>query len=157
MHSKGHPQRSVYVVIQKEFTEIWEDDFKMHAHPIVIYEPGSIPKGVHHDLDAATSTYDVASTQRANKSFPLISDWMRPDLNYFYEKRIYHHLKDFDQVFLVGGGLGKWSGINSFLKYIDDYHPKFLNRIQHERRFRLTNFPYSVLFKIFKEMTKGVH
>lgn len=157
MHSKGHTQRSVYVVIQKEFTEIWEDDFKMQAHPIVIYERSAIPKGVRHDFDGATSTYDVAATQSASKSFPLISGWMRPDLNCLYEKRIYRHLKDFDQVFLVGGGIGKWSGINSFLTYIDDYHPKFINRIQHERRFRFTDFPHPVLFKIFKEMTIGVH
>ena len=100
---------SVYAVIQKNRTEIWEDDFSKRAHPITIYEPGSIPKGVHHGLDAVSSTYDVASIQRANKTYQLIPSWLKPKLEHGYERRIYQHLKKFDQVYLVGSGLGRFS------------------------------------------------
>ena len=157
MHSSGHAKRSAFVVIQKNRTVVWEDHFEENHHPVIIYEPDSIPKGVHHNLDATSSTYDVATTQRANKEFKLLAGWMRPNLNYYYETRIYSHLKEFDKIFLVGGGIGKWSGINNFMTFVNEDHPHFLSRIKHERHFRLTDFPDSVLFKIFEEMSTDDH
>ncbi len=157
MHSHDHAKRSAYVVIQKNFTEIWEDDFKLNTRPVTIYEPSSIPKGVRHDLDASSSTYDVATSQRANKSFPLIPNWMKPNLENHYQQRIFQHIKGFDQVFLVGGGIGRWSGSNNFMAYVENFHPHFVDRIKHQRRFRFTNFPQSTLFDIFEEMSKHHH
>ena len=148
---------SVYAVIQKNRTEIWEDDFSKRAHPITIYEPGSIPKGVHHVLDAVSSTYDVASIQRANKTYQLIPSWLKPNLEHGYERRIYQHLKKFDQVYLVGSGLGRWSGINSFMNYATDFHPQFVGHIQRQRRLRFTDFPHPALFEIFREMSRPLH
>ena len=153
MDSNDQAKRSAFVVIQKNRTVIWEDNFERNRTPVIIYEPDSIPKGVHHNLDVASSTYDVATTQRANKEFKLLAGWMRPNLNYYYETRIYAHVKSFDHIFLVGGGIGRWSGINNFMAFIDQDHPHFLSRITHERRFRLTDFPESVLFEIFREMS----
>ena len=157
MQSNGHATRAAYVVIQKNRTVIWEDNFERNHHPVIIYEPDSIPKGVHHNLDASSSTYDVATTQRANKEFKLFAGWMRPNLNYYYETRIFHHLKDFDEIFLVGSGIGRWSGINNFMAFVNEDHPHFVRRIKHERRFRITDFPESLLFEIFREMSESRH
>lgn len=152
-----HAERCAYAVIQKNRTIIWEDNFEGNYRPITIYDPYSIPRSVHHDTNASSSTYDVANAQRANKEFKLLAGWMRPFLNFRYETRIFDHLREFDQIYLVGGGIGRWSGINNFLAYVNEDHPDFVSRIKHERRFRFTDFPDSALFEIFRKMSNRLH
>ena len=143
----------VYVAIQKNRTEIWKSRFKKCAHPYRIYAPSSIPGGISSNLATASSTRDVTSTRCASKTFRLIPSWMKPDLEDSYQKRIYDSIKGFDKVYLVGSGVGRWSGINNFMRYIRKTHPEFLSRIHCKRQFRFSDFPPNVLHELFKEMS----
>lgn len=146
-----------YVVIGKTRTLIWNEDSEAATTPFAIYDPKSRPQLGSTSGPRLTSNYDLRDTSRNPKGrFRFLSGWMRPSLDAHYSEKIYQHIHGFDRVFVVGGGLGRWSGVNNFIGYIENEHPEFLERIDYRCYFRLSDFPTSKLWKIFLAMNEDL-
>lgn len=154
MHESDSRTRPGFVEIGKTRTHIWEEIGQVHARPFVIYDPNSRPQLRSTSSPRSTSNYDM---HEANKSsggkFRLVPAWLMPRLDERYCELIYQHLKEFDQVFLVGAGIGKWSGVNNFINYVNKSHPHFSTKIWYQRYIRLTDFSEDELLKIFADMS----
>ena len=153
MDSDFTPGAPLFVVIGKTRTQIWEGEFNKHARPFVIYDPRSRPTVRATGGTASTSNYDSIDSSRDSKvGFRLLVGWMMPSLNEHYCERIYQHLSGFDRIYLVGGGIGRWSGVNNFMDYAEGLHPGFANKVRWQRYFRFSDFPHSTLEKIFTQL-----
>ena len=153
MESASPANVPLFVVIGKTRTQIWEGEFGKHAQPFVIYDPRSRPTVRATGGAAPTSNYDSRDSSRNSKvGFHLLVGWMKPSLNEHYCERIYQHLAGFDRIYLVGGGIGRWSGVNNFMDYAEGLHPDFAKKVRWQRYFRFTDFPQSTLEKIFTQL-----
>lgn len=151
------PTDAAYAVIGKTKTLIWEHGLDSHQHPHVIYDPRARPKVRSSSSPKFTSNYDSQDFSAGSRAkFGLIACWLKPGLDEGYCYQIYQHLEPFDLIYLVGGGLGKWSGINAFLHYVEEYHEDFPRRVIPLRVFRLTDFPQKKLMKIFHNLSEMV-
>jgi len=146
-----------YAVIGKTRTLIWDEDSEVTTSPFVIYDPKSRPQLGSTSGPQPTSNYDVRDRSQGSKGrFHFLSGWMRPNLDPEYCEKIFQHCQEFDRIFLVGGGVGLWSGVNNFIRFIQREHPKFEYKIEYRRYFRLTDFPKSKLREIFSSMSSGL-
>ena len=149
-HVPSHP---AFAVIGKTRTLIWEDGLEAHKRPTAIYDPRSRPSFTSVSGPRSTSNYDYRETSSGSKSkFHLLPAWLEPSLDKHYCELIYHKLQKFDHIYLVGGGVGRWSGINNFIRYVEREHDEFPGRIYPARYFRLTDFPEAKLKRIFHAM-----
>jgi hypothetical protein len=144
----------LFGVIGKTRTQIWDHQSKSHQWPFVIYDPRSRPRTVRASGPHPTSNYDVAGMGFGQRSrINLLASWMMPKLDDRYCELIYQHMKNFEVIYLVGGGVGRWSGINNYMRFIDNNHPHLTRRISPVRHFRITDFPDKKLQRIFKDMS----
>lgn len=154
MHESGSPMLPGFVEIGKTRTRIWEEIAQDRARPFVIYDPKSRPQLRTTSSPRSTSNYDVHEVNESSgERFRLFPGWLMPSLDERYCEMIYQHLKNFDQVYLVGGGIGKWSGVKNFIKYVEKSHPHFSTKIQLQHYNRLTDFTEDELLKIFAKMS----
>jgi hypothetical protein len=155
MSKQQTPVNPGFVVINKTRTFIWENTLKDHQRPYVLYDPRSRPRLKKTSSPVATSNYDreeLSTTPRGK--FRFVPGWMKPSLDSNYCKLIYEHLQQFDHVYLVGGGIGRLSGINNFINYLELSHPHFVEHITPNRYFRFTDFPERKLKEIFEKMVE---
>jgi len=151
------PTHAAYAVIGKTRTLIWEHGLDSHQRPHVIYDPRARPKFKSSTSPRSTSNYDMRDLGSGSRAkFGLIASWLKPGLDEGYCYQIYQRLQPFDLVYLVGGGLGKWSGINAFLHYVEEYHEDFPRQVIPLKIFRLTDFPEKKLMKIFHNLSEMV-
>ena len=151
------PTHAAYVVIGKTRTLIWEHGLDSREHPHVIYDPRAKPNFKSSKGPRSTSNYDLRDQSFGSKArFHLIAGWLKPGLDEGYCYQIYQRLQKFDLVYLVGGGLGLWSGINAFLKYVEENHDEFPRHVIPLKIFRFTDFPEKKLMKIFRNLTESV-
>ena len=142
-----------YAVIGKTRTLIWDEDSHVTTSPFAIYDPKSRPQLGSTSGPRLTSNYDLRDISRNPKGrFRFLSGWMRPSLDEGYCEKIYQHFREFDRIYLVGGGVGRWSGVNNFMSYVESEHPEFAERIDYRCYFRLSDFPMSKIRKIFLSM-----
>lgn len=154
MHVHKNEEKKAFVVIEKSRTRIWEGAFEEKSRPFVIWDPRSIPRSTLIEQPMPTSNYDNRDAAGAAKpTFHFLVGWMRPSLDLKYAERIYHHIKHFDHIYLVGGGYGWWSGGNNFISFMNKVHPKHGLLIEYQRFFRITDFPEKKLLKIAREMS----
>ncbi len=154
MVSNSSHDGPLFVVIGKTRTQIWEGNFGTHVQPFVIYDPLSRPTVTATSGTATTSNYDSRDSSRSsNVGYHLWVSWMKPSLNEHYCDRIYQHVKGFDHIYLVGGGIGRWSGVNNFMDYAERLHPGFSKRVTWQRYLRFTDFPQKTVEKIFTRLT----
>ena len=128
-----------FVVIGKTRTLIWGKKRAGTRKPLALYDPYSRP---------SLGSYAQGPLGR----FSLIPGWMRPNLDARYSELICERIEDFKEVFILGGGIWKWSGVNNFLDYVAENHPDLLEKIEYRRYFRLTDFSEAKTKKIFHEM-----
>lgn len=151
------PNQPAYAVIGKTRTLIWEHGLDSHEHPYVIYDPRARPQFRSASGPRLTSNYDTRDLSSGSRArFGVIASWLKPGLDEGYCYQIYQHLQKFDLVYLVGGGLGKWSGINAFLDYVEENHEDFPRHVIPFKIFRLTDFPEKKLMKIFHNLTESI-
>ena len=149
-HVPSHP---AFAVIGKTRTLIWEDGIDSHKRPTTIYDPRSRPRFSSVSGPRSTSNYDYREMSSGSRAkFHFLPAWLEPGLDKRYCELIYHKLQKFDHIYLVGGGIGWWSGINNFIRYIESEHENFQGRIYPARYFRLTDFPEEKLKEIFHRM-----
>lgn len=121
-----------------------------------MYDPISRPSFHSVTGPRSTSNYEFKDTRPgARTKFHLLAGWMKPGLDEQYCDNIWDHIRDFDRVYLVGGGKGRWSGINCFMEYLEEYHPDFVVQVTPERHFRLTDYPEYRLMEIFKRLSQS--
>ena len=130
-----------FVVIGKTRTLIWGKKRAGTRKPLALYDPHSRP---------ALGNYAHAAGPLGR--FSLIPGWGRPNLDARYCELICERIEDFKEVFILGGGIWKWSGVNNFLDYVAENHPDLLEKIEYRRYFRLTDFSEAKTKKIFHEM-----
>ena len=161
---RSSPSHPGYVAIGKTRTLFWEHIYNSREKPFVLYDPSSRPRfssvsGVSGKSSYASglgssSSYDAGHFSTESKArFHLLAGWMKPALNDDYCEHIYRHISHLDHVYLVGGGIGRWSGINNFIRYLEKRHPQAIDRITPVRYFRLTDFPEKKLMEIFKRIS----
>ena len=142
-----------FVVIGKTRTLIWGKKRAVTRKPLALYDPHSRPALGNYAHSKATSNYDSRDYAAGPLGrFSLIPGWMRPNLDARYCKLICERIEDFKEVFILGGGIWKWSGVNNFLDYVAENHPDLLEKIEYRRYFRLTDFSEAKTKKIFHEM-----
>ena len=147
------PSHPAYSVIGKTRTLIWEDGLDSHKKPTAIYDPRSRPRFTSVSGPRSTSNYDYREMSSGSKAkYHLLPAWLEPGLDQHYCELIFLKLQGFDHIYLVGAGVGKWSGINNFIKYVELEHEEFPGRIYPARFLRLTDFPEAKLREIFREM-----
>ncbi len=147
------PSHPAYSVIGKTRTLIWEDGLDSHKKPTAIYDPRSRPRFTSVSGPRSTSNYDYREMSSGSKAkYHLLPAWLEPGLDQHYCEVIFLKLQRFDHIYLVGAGVGKWSGINNFIKYVELEHEEFPGRIYPARFLRLTDFPEAKLREIFREM-----
>ena len=151
------PEHAAYAVIGKTRTLIWENGIDNHERPYVLYDPRARPRFASSSGPRFTSNYDLREAGAGSRArFRLIASWLRPGLDEGYCYQIYQHLQKFDLIYLVGGGLGAWSGINAFLAYVEENHEEFPRQVIPLKIFRLTDFPEKKLMKIFHNLREMV-
>jgi hypothetical protein len=151
------PQQPAYAVIGKTRTLIWEHGLDSKERPHVIYDPRSKPHLSSTSGPKATSNYDTRTQASSSQAkFGLVAGWLKPGLDEGYCYQIYQHLQNFDLIYLVGGGLWRWSGINAFLHYVEENHEEFPRKVIPLKIFRLTDFPEKKLKRIFKNLTETI-
>ena len=149
-HVPSHP---AFAVIGKTRTLIWEDGLHAHKRPTAVYDPRSRPRFASVSGPRSTSNYDYRESSSGSKAkYHFLPGWLEPGLDHHYCELIYHKLQKFDHIFLVGGGVGWWSGINNFIRFVETEHEEFPGRIYPARYFRLTDFPEEKLMEIFRKM-----
>ncbi len=154
MHHRHETDHLHFAVIGKTSTHIWLDDSGVHSRPFTVYDPRSRPHVAIASGPRATSNYDTHDLSHGSRAkFSIIPAWLEPSLDQHYCELIYKHLKDCDRAFLVGAGVGRWSGINNFISYLEEHHPDFAKKVEYRIYFRLTDFPENKLRKIFREMS----
>ena len=157
MLKRSVPSHAAYAVIGKTRTLIWEHGIDGHERPHVIYDPRARPHFKSSNGPRSTSNYDMSEGRMGSRSkFRLVASWLKPGLDEGYCYQIYQHLQKFDLIYLVGGGLGAWSGINAFLDYVEENHEEFPRHVIPLRIFWLTDFPEKKLMKIFHNLTESV-
>ena len=135
-----------FAVIGKTSAQIWGDDSGVHTKPITVHDPRSRPHLGIASGPKATSNYDTREIAHDSLvKFNVIPGWLRPSLDENYCELIYKRLKECDRAYLVGGGLGRWSGLNNFIAYVEERHPVFAAKVEYRIYFRLTDFPESKL------------
>jgi len=143
----------LFVVIGKTRTQIWDYGSGGHHKPHVIYDPKSRPHTRIVSGPKSTSNYDTKELAfGARAGFGFLAGWMEPFLDDHYCSLIYQHIKGFEMIYVVGGGLGRWSGINNFMRYLKHHDPELIRRITPIRHFRFTDYPEWKLRKIFDEL-----
>jgi len=153
MKKRPVPAHPAYAVIGKTRTLIWEDGLHSHKKPTAVCDPRSRPRFSSVSGPRSTSNYDYRESSSGSRAkFHLIPGWLEPGLDHHYCELIYHKLQKFDHIFLVGGGVGWWSGINNFIRFVETEHEEFPGRIYPARYFRLTDFPEEKLMEIFRKM-----
>ena len=156
MLKRPAPSRPAYAVIGKTRTLIWDHGLNSFEKPTAIYDPGSRPRFRSVSGPRSTSNYDMKeSASGSNAKYRIIPSWLKPSLDPNYCELIYQKLQRFDQIYLVGGGLGNWSGINNFIKYVELRHEEFPGRIIPVIHFRLTDYSERKLMKIFHHMEES--
>jgi len=149
-HVPSHP---AFAVIGKTRTLIWEDGLHAHKRPTAVYDPRARPRFASVSGPRSTSNYDYRESSSGSKAkYHFLPGWLEPGLDHHYCELIYHKLQKFDHIFLVGGGVGWWSGINNFIRFVETEHEEFPGRIYPARYFRLTDFPEEKLMEIFRKM-----
>ena len=142
-----------FAVIGKTSAQIWGDDSGVHSKPVTVHDPRSRPRLGSASGPRLTSNYDTSAISKSARSkFGLIPGWLKPSLDENYCELIYKRLKDCDRAFVVGGGIGRWSGVNNFMAYLEEHHAAFAAKVEYRVYFRLTDFSESKLRKIFREM-----
>ena len=151
------PNHAAYAVIGKTKTLIWEHGIEGRERPYVIYDPRARPQYRSSNSPRFTSNYDLRDQGMGSRAkFRLVASWLKPGLDEGYSYQIYQHLQKFDLIYLVGGGLGAWSGINAFLGYVEENHEEFPRHVIPLKIFRLTDFPEKKLMKIFHNLSESV-
>ncbi len=161
--AKSFPSQMGYIVIGKSNTLFWDHIYSSREKPCVIYDPALSPKfrsvsEVNKRSILVSSVWNSStcpaehSTKDSKNKVHFIASWMKPKLDEDYCEHIYLHISHLDHVYLVGGGVGRWSGINNFMKYLSNHHPQTIARITPIRYFRLTDFPEEKLMEIFKRI-----
>ncbi len=146
--------KPLLVVIGKTRTQIWNKGADGHHRPFVIYDPKSRPQFHSSSGPKSTSNYDVKETSVGSRAnFRLFTGWMKPTLDPHYCEFIFHHIKEFDQIVIFGGGIGRWSGVNNFESWANLHHPSFSSRITYVRSFRLKDYSEEKLRKLFRGLS----
>ena len=154
MLDRNHTDHPHFAVIGKTSAQIWGEDSGAHSKPVTVHDPRSRPHLGIASGPKTTSNYDRRGLSKTSKAkFGIIPGWLMPSLDDHYCELIYKRLKDCDRAFLVGGGIGRWSGINNFMTHLAENHPEFEKKVEYRVYFRLTDFPESKLRKIFGEMS----
>ena len=153
MADETAPFNPGYIVIGKTRTIIWRRITKSREHPIVIYDPDAKPQLKSVSGPRPTSNYSYQDHGKGSGgSYKLIPSWLSPRINQKYCDHIYQHLQDFDHVYLLGGGIGRWSGVNNFMEYIAQRHPESLPLFSLKRYLRFTDFSERRAKEILKKM-----
>jgi hypothetical protein len=144
-----------FAVIGKTSAQIWGDDSGVHTRPVTVHDPRSRPHLGSVSGPKSTSNYDTRELAQGSRvKFKVIPGWLKPSIDERYCELIYKRVKECDRAFIVGGGIGRWSGINNFMSYLEEHHPEFAKRVEYRVYFRLTDFSESKLRKIFREMSE---
>ncbi len=144
-----------FAVIGKTSTHIWGAESATHNGAVTVHDPRSRPHFGSISSSQTTSNYDTHDLkQSSHTKFGFIPAWIRPSLDDRYCELIYKRLKDCDHAFIVGGGVGRWSGVNNFVSYIEENHKEFAERVEYRVHFRLSDYPELKLRKIFSEMSR---
>lgn len=150
-HKPNHPG---YVVIGKTRTLTWDHVKKSHEHPFVIYDPDSKPHIKGFAGQKSTSHYSHETLSRTSGfTYNVIASWLFPGIDQEYCEHIYKHLHDYDHIYVIGGGISKWSGVNDFMSYVREMHPNSVSRFTSKRYFRLRDFSDDEAREIFKQFT----
>jgi len=149
----SHSEHSGFIVIGKTRTLIWGQKKLLSQKPHALYDPYSRPRSKNQSHAQTTSNYDCRDYSASSQlHFRVLSGWMRPHLDERYCELIASRIANFDHIYLLGGGLGKWSGINNFMKYTDQHNAFLAKKIEYRRYMRLTDFPDHLAKRIFEEM-----
>jgi len=116
--SKKDRPSSAFAVIQRDRTRIWDGDFDKNTHPFVIYNHDAIPRVKRVAGVKSTSNYDVSdAAPGVRSSFKLFTSWFTSGLNSHYCERISEHLKDYENIYLLGEKNGLHNTISDYLDY----------------------------------------
>ncbi len=142
------------VVMGKTRTQIWNRGTEERHKPFVIYDPNSRPQFQSASGPKSTSMYELKSHHAASGAhFRFIVGWMKPTLDPHYCEFIYNHIRDFDQIVIFGGGIGRWNGVNNFMTWVDSQHPGFSRRITGVKRYRLRDYSEEEMRTIFRALS----
>ncbi len=103
--------RKVFVAISRNHARVWAHGLEPHTKPEVIEEP------------AINAEYQTI----LNKFF---NGRNRSLLSPAFAERVLSHIKDADEIYLVGAGKGKASAVGNFVTYLRKQHPLFAEKVR---------------------------
>ena len=153
MGNRIKPGSQAFVAMSRTRAEIWEDDFSPGSQPVIIYEKKAIPKVTHRPTTALSSSHDsVASSSATVEKFSFFTGRMSRKIDHHYAVRIAHHVEHIDEIYLVGGGWGKWSAVNNLVAFLEQHHPDIARHIAGVRYVSLRSISDKNLLAIARKM-----